>query len=279
MKTVIVGMGTVGKCLHKFLSQLFECVGVDKGDTIPEADMYFVCIPTTHETTCLNAVLKDIQKVAKSDSMVVIESTIPLGTFEQIKSWFPLDIGYSPERISPHDMESYDETKLVSGDHRVVDLLMGIYPTPVSCTPAEAEITKLYENFFRYMQITVANDMAILAADYGVDPERIAALASTKWNIPHIKPGLIDGECLPYAQEEWGTYLARKAYRSNEGYFDHVLLKLAKHKVVTFNGMGYKPGATKPGDERKRLMEALERRGTEVRVTPYDPSKPDFIVE
>ncbi len=61
-----------------------------------------------------------------------------------------------------------------------------------------AEVSKVLENAYRYVQIAFAEEAKMILADSGVDFEAARESSNTKWNIdiPEAREG-IGGECLP----------------------------------------------------------------------------------
>ena len=74
----------------------------------------------------------------------------------------------------------------------------------------EAEMTKIIENSYRFVQIAFAEEMSSICVELGLDWEAVRAAANTKWNIeiPEARDG-IKG-CL--AKD--ARYLGRLADRS-----------------------------------------------------------------
>ncbi|WSG43024.1 nucleotide sugar dehydrogenase [Dactylosporangium sp. NBC_01737] len=116
-------------------------------------------------------------------------------------------LGYSPERIDPGNPTWHlDNTpKLVSGiDDASLAATMRFYQrfverlVPVSA-PRTAELTKLFENTFRHINIALVNELAIVANQLGVDVrEAIGAAATKPFGFMAFDPGPgVGGHCLP----------------------------------------------------------------------------------
>jgi UDP-N-acetyl-D-glucosamine dehydrogenase len=149
---------------------------------------------------------------------VVLESTTYPGTTEELVA--PLleagsglvagegfHLGYSPERIDPGNptFGLVNTPKVVSGvDGASLAAVRSFYDTivevtvPVS-TPKEAELTKLLENTFRHVNIALVNELAMFAADLGIDVWEAIDAASTKpFGYLRFTPGPgVGGHCLP----------------------------------------------------------------------------------
>jgi UDP-N-acetyl-D-mannosaminuronic acid dehydrogenase/UDP-N-acetyl-D-glucosamine dehydrogenase len=149
---------------------------------------------------------------------VVLESTTYPGTTEErlgpilesvsgLKAGTDFYLGYSPERIDPGN-QTYtlaNTPKVVSGiDPASLARVKGFYDrivavtVPVS-TPKEAELTKLLENTFRHVNIALVNELAMFAADLGIDVwEAIDAASSKPFGYMRFTPGPgVGGHCLP----------------------------------------------------------------------------------
>ena len=149
---------------------------------------------------------------------VVLESTTYPGTTEELlgpileeisglAAGDDFHLGYSSERIDPgHPVWNVVNTpKLVSGvDARSLASVQAFYDTlvdttvPVSGT-REAELAKLLENTFRHVNIALVNELAIFAADLGIDVWEAIEAASTKpFGFMRFTPGPgVGGHCLP----------------------------------------------------------------------------------
>jgi UDP-N-acetyl-D-glucosamine dehydrogenase len=130
---------------------------------------------------------------------VILESTTYPGTTEEIVGpileagsglsvGVDFHLGYSPERIDPGNptFTLVNTPKVVSGvDDASLAAVQSFYDSivertvPVSGT-REAELTKLLENTFRHVNIALVNELAMFAADLGIDVWESIDAASTK---------------------------------------------------------------------------------------------------
>jgi UDP-N-acetyl-D-glucosamine dehydrogenase len=148
---------------------------------------------------------------------VVLESTTYPGTTEQVL--IPLlsevsglapgafHVGFSPERIDPGNVGwTFESTpKIVSGSEycclaKIVSFysLLCDHIVPVATT-AEAELAKVLENTFRYVNIALVNEMAQYAHSLGIDIWSVIDAAATKpYGFMKFTPGPgAGGHCLP----------------------------------------------------------------------------------
>lgn len=159
-----------------------------------------------------------LARYLRPGACVVLESTTYPGTTEELVGPLLEEgsglvagadflVGYSPERIDPGN-RTWDLTrtpKVVSGiNEPSLAAVRGFYDTlleqtvPVS-RPAVAELTKLLENTFRHVNIALVNELAMFAADMGIDVWEAIDAASTKpFGFMPFTPGPgVGGHCLP----------------------------------------------------------------------------------
>jgi UDP-N-acetyl-D-glucosamine dehydrogenase len=149
---------------------------------------------------------------------VILESTTYPGTTEEVVGpileegsglsvGVDFQLGYSPERIDPGNptWTLVNTPKVVSGvDEASLGAVQAFYDSIVEHTVAvsgtrEAELTKLLENTFRHVNIALVNELAMFAADLGIDVWESIDAASTKpFGYMRFTPGPgVGGHCLP----------------------------------------------------------------------------------
>ena len=118
-----------------------------------------------------------------------------------------LFVAFSPERIDPgNDRYAHEDvTRVVGGvtrdcTRKAIELL-GAYAVHVYevSSPAAAELTKLYENLFRAVNISLANELADISRALDVDVIEIINAAATKpYGFMPFFPGPgVGGHCIP----------------------------------------------------------------------------------
>jgi UDP-N-acetyl-D-glucosamine dehydrogenase len=151
-------------------------------------------------------------------ALVVLESTTYPGTTEELLADLLAEgsglvagqdfhLGYSPERIDPGNrlFGLVETPKVVSGVNSTSrDAVQHFYDSIVNKTipvsrPREAELTKLIENTFRHVNVALVNEIAMFAADLGVDIwEALDAAATKPFGFMRFNPGPgVGGHCLP----------------------------------------------------------------------------------
>jgi UDP-N-acetyl-D-glucosamine dehydrogenase len=149
---------------------------------------------------------------------VVLESTTYPGTTDELLAGLlakgsglvagrDFHLGYSPERIDPGNKAFglAGTPKVVSGVNAAsLEAVQRFYDSIVDKTipvsgPREAELTKLIENTFRHVNVALVNELAMFAADLGVDVWEALDAAGTKpFGFMRFNPGPgVGGHCLP----------------------------------------------------------------------------------
>jgi len=185
-------------------------------------DVAVVTVPTplrdgVPDLSHVEAAAEHLTRRLRLGSLVVLESTTYPGTTEELvrpilersglRAGTELFIGYSPERIDPgnDDHGFVDTPKVVSGvdepSLRCVEAFYGALVDKVVpvASAAEAELVKLLENTFRHVNIALVNELAMFAADLGIDIWSAIDAASTKpFGYMRFTPGPgVGGHCLP----------------------------------------------------------------------------------
>ena len=186
-------------------------------------DVAVITVPTPlreglPDLSYVEAATETLGRRLRVGSLVVLESTTYPGTTEELvrpaleassgltggKEFF---VGYSPERIDPGNPNYgfVNTPKVVSGidepSRRCVEAFYGALVdkvVPVKTT-GEAELVKLLENTFRHVNIALVNELAMFAADLGIDIwGAIDAASSKPFGYMRFTPGPgVGGHCLP----------------------------------------------------------------------------------
>ncbi|MBA7649069.1 UDP-N-acetyl-D-glucosamine 6-dehydrogenase [subsurface metagenome] len=198
-----------------------------------EVDAICICVPTPLTGTKepdLSYVTRESEELSRqlqSGQLVILESTTYPGTTREVvlpilersglKAGQDFYLAYSPERIDPGNKKySIRNTpKIVGGidplSTKLAELLyhqVAEVVVPVSC-PEVAEMTKVFENVFRNVNIALVNELSQLCEKMGISVwEIIDAAASKPFGYMPFYPGPgIGGHCIPLDP----YYLASKA--------------------------------------------------------------------
>jgi UDP-N-acetyl-D-glucosamine dehydrogenase len=285
-------------------------------DAVPQSDVAIVCVPTPlkkdkdPDLSFLKSVAKSLAGQLTDYKLIIIESTSYPGTTEEV--FRPLlerggrtagkDFGlvYSPERIDYGNASFGVRSipKVVGGvEGESTRLGAAFYSAILQAKvvavsgPSVAEATKMLENVFRYVNIALVNELAVLHEKLGVDFIEAIDAASTKpfgFMAHYPGPG-VGGHCIP-KDPFYLVYKAKKAGFPlrmvsaaevlNNGMPKHTVDRLLKtlrklkknpRKVkVALWGLAYKGGVK---DTRRSpsvdLLKIFQRSG--VKVVAYDP--------
>jgi len=146
---------------------------------------------------------------------------VPLFRDRGLRPGIDIFVGYSPERIDPGNRAYTLENtpKVVSGlTVDCMEVVIAFYASfverlvPVS-NLRTAEITKLFENIFRIVNIALANEFQMICDGFGIDVWEVIEACSTKpFGFMPFYPGPgMGGHCVPVDP----FYLAYKSREKN----------------------------------------------------------------
>ncbi|MGN6558440.1 MAG: nucleotide sugar dehydrogenase [Solirubrobacterales bacterium] len=190
---------------------------------LAEADAVIVCVPTpidAHQVPDLRALQAACEAVcrhARAGQTIILTSTTYVGTTRDLlvapltKRGFVVGgdicVAFSPERIDPANADfTQDLVPRVLGAasprcaRHAAEVISTIAPSVhVVSSPEAAEMTKLYENVFRAVNLTLANEMAEAARVLRLSPPEILDAAATKpYGFMPFHPGPgVGGHCIP----------------------------------------------------------------------------------
>ena len=202
-------------------------------DRLERCDVIIICVPTPltpnldPDISYIRNVGERIAQRLRPGQLVCLESTTYPGTTDEvllpILERSGLKVGedfflcFSPERVDPGNARytTKNTNKVVGGvtaacleagtcfyQQTILDVL------PVS-SPRVAEMTKVFENTFRAVNIALVNEMAMLCERLGISIWEVVDAAATKpFGIMRFDPGPgVGGHCIPLDP----FYLAWKA--------------------------------------------------------------------
>jgi UDP-N-acetyl-D-mannosaminuronic acid dehydrogenase len=230
---------------------------------IEPSDVFLIAVPTPFDddhAPDIRHVLtaaRSIAPVLKVGDIVILESTSPVGTTEQVREAlealrpdlkFPhagngaadVAISYCPERVLPGRIlvELIDNDRCIGGiTPRCARKALAFYRTFVrgaciTTTARVAEMVKLSENAFRDVNIAFANELSLVSDKLGIDVWDVIALANRHPRVNILTPGPgVGGHCI--AVDPWFivhsapelTPLIRTARNVNDGKTEHVIAR------------------------------------------------------
>ena len=193
---------------------------------ISDLDIIIITVPTplnknkTPDLKAIEDVIHKIKKYLKKGQLIILESTVYPGATDKVigkilkKSNFKIGkdffLSYSPERISPGDLVSrkfniYNVPKVVSGmSNNCLNLSFSLYKKIFKMVVKagnleEAEMSKLLENVYRAVNISLVNEIKIICDKIGLNVNKVIDIAKTKpYGFREFRPGPgIGGHCIP----------------------------------------------------------------------------------
>jgi UDP-N-acetyl-D-mannosaminuronic acid dehydrogenase len=135
-----------------------------------------------------NAVSRAVAEIGgflRDGQLLVLRSTLYPGTTALVEATVAgfrksVEVAFCPERIAEGKAmtELYELPQIVSsrqpsGLDRAVKLFGNLASQMVPMLPEEAELAKLFTNTWRYIRFAIANQLFMMANDFGLDYERI----------------------------------------------------------------------------------------------------------
>ncbi|HEX8243804.1 MAG TPA: nucleotide sugar dehydrogenase [Longimicrobium sp.] len=227
---------------------------------------------------------------------VILRSTLFPGTTEKVHALLTasgkrVHVAFCPERVAEGRAMAELRTlpQIVSGcDDEAVRMAEALFGRIVACTlrmhPAEAELTKIFANAWRYIQFAAANQFFMVAADLGVDFYRIHDALTRDYprmaGLP--KGGFAAGPCLFKDTMQLAAacnnsfYLGHAAMLVNEGLPAFVVRRLkTRYNLAELRvgilGMAFKAESDDPRESLSyKLRKLLEYEAADVLCTdPY----------
>ena len=271
-------------------------------DEVVPADYHLICVPTPLEDdhadlAYVEAAGETVATVLRADDTVILESTVPPRTTVEVLAPVlersglrvgEFSLAYSPETVLPGNVlaELRENDRAIGGvDERSVASAVALYESFVegdlrtSTDPTLAEFVKLLQNTYRDVNIALANEVAMIAHDYGLDAREAIGLANhhPRVNIHQPGPG-VGGHCIPIDPLFLGHAsdrldLIERARAINDGMVDYATdllegeLGSIADATVAVLGVAYKGNVA---DAREspglRLAETLGRRARAARA-------------
>ncbi len=190
---------------------------------VAAADAAIVCVPTPVDAQrrpdphALHAACASVVEHARPGQTLVLTSTTFVGSTRELlveplaarglAAGRDVAVAFAPERILPGDptVDQHAVPRVLGGAtpdcaRRAAALLAPTTALIHEVSSLEAaELTKLYENTFRAVNLSFANEMAGVCAHLGVDPVEIVDAAATKpyGFLAHYPGPGVGGHCIP----------------------------------------------------------------------------------
>ena len=181
---------------------------------IKRCQIIVITVPTpltknkTPDTSFIENVAKNIAPYLQPESLVILESTSYPGTTEELLKPLlpPCYLAFAPERIDPGSKYKFEDIpKVVGGiDWQSTEMAANFYKQFLKSvhkvsSPKTAEMTKLLENIYRLVNISLVNELKMVSDKMGIDFWEVIEAAKTKpygFNAFYPGPGC-GGHCIP----------------------------------------------------------------------------------
>ena len=279
------------------------------------ADCFVIAVPTpikTNNAADLSYVMSAADHIAKRimpGNLILLESTVPVGTTERVSqriaelSGLQPEIDFftahCPERVLPGRIfkELVDNDRVVGGcSQKACELAKSFYSRFVRgfihiTTDKAAEMVKLIENSSRDVQLAFANQVAAMCSSAGVDTYQVIELANRHPRVNILSPTCgVGGHCI--AVDPWflvetfpnDTRLLRTAREINDQKPYQVFAKVMEQVALFKDGSEKKPtvlalGVTfKPDVDDLRespalkIVQELAKNQSILHLLVFDPS-------
>lgn len=190
---------------------------------LAECDVVIICVPTPLTITrdpdisYIRSSTEVIAEYLRPGQLITLESTTYPGTTEEVilpslekkglKVGIDFFLAFSPERVDPGNkrFSTKNTSKVVGGMTPIcLEIAYALYIQTISnvvpvSSPAAAELTKVFENTYRAVNIAMVNELMMLCDRMGIDIWEVVEAAGTKpFGIQTFYPGPgVGGHCIP----------------------------------------------------------------------------------
>lgn len=190
-------------------------------NNITESDIYIIAVPTpiksdkspdlSHVMNCVDKIINFI----KPQDLIILESTVPIGTLSLIKKKIlqkkpllneKLYLSYCPERVLPGNAvnEIKRNTRIIGGiNTKSTNFSIKFYKSFlnvkfIKTNDKTAEMIKLSENAFRDVNIAFANELSRIADSFDISVSKVISSANYHPRVSILNSGLgVGGHCIP----------------------------------------------------------------------------------
>lgn len=246
------------------------------------SDVYLIVVPTPFkldhqpDLSFVNEATRSIIPLLKNGDVVILESTSPVGTTEEIAGLIfnqrpdlkdKISVAYCPERVLPGNVihELINNDRVIGGiDLHSTEQAIEFYKTFVKgdLYPTDsktAEMCKLAENSSRDVQIAYANELSLICDEAGINVWELINLANKHPRVNILQPGCgVGGHCIavdpyfittafPHESKLIATARSVNNYKSEwctERIINEILkfeIENKRKPVVALMGIAFKP--------------------------------------
>lgn len=246
IKTIgVIGYkGMVGSAVYKYFKTKMPTFGYSNSDRkdkdlVNDADLIFICVPTPYRWTETlehhigydDSIVDDVLKKITDGSIVVIKSTIHIGSTNKFQVKYPkLKLLFNPEFLS--EASAYGD--FINPDRQFVGYTKESYPESIQvlnllpesaydliCPAKEAELLKYINNLHGILEVMESNHYYDVCEKEGLDYDRVSkAMIASKWvgcamgrhyrKIWHKGYRGVGGACFPKDLNSWLEFCKSK---------------------------------------------------------------------
>jgi len=207
--------------LQSIKSKSLSLSGIPTRTELPKIGI--VCVPTPIPNSFIksdvfvNDAVNNFLNTAKKGDIIILESSIEVGTTEKIKQIIEskgftvgedFGLAFCPERIDPQN-KKWNLEKIpriiYCSDDQTFKICQQVYKEINNANlkrvhkPKTAEVVKSFENVFRLVNISLVNELAVLCDKFGINVKEVIDAASTKpfGFMPFYPSAGAGGHCIP----------------------------------------------------------------------------------
>lgn len=272
--------------LQKVFSIALKSGNLTPAKKIETAEVFVICVPTPFlcceegkkaDLSYVYSASCEVGKVLKKGDLVILESTVPPGTTNEImgkaleecsglKMNTDFYVAHCPERVLPGKImfELKNNHRIIGvNDEKTGEMVKRVYSTfltedKIHVTDVlTAEMCKLVENTYRDINIAYANELSIICNEIGINVNKLISLSNLHPRVEILKPGAgVGGHCI--SVDPWflvekfpiSSKLIHTARRVNdfkpEWIAEQVKVKVAnsglgKDNTICVFGLAFKP--------------------------------------
>lgn len=232
--TLIIGLGQIGQSNAEYMTQRgLDIDGYDIDDRAVDRalkariikreaesfkgyDYYLICTsthkPENEKLVHLDGLYQIARRLAsegKKGALVSVESTVTKGTTREIFDILnhKLHVVHFPHRFysDEKNIHGVRQTRVLGScgnccRKKAVEFYQGLLDIPMHVVSSVevAELSKIIENSFRYMEIAFAEELNMFCEAADVDFDELREAINSKWNVKILEARSgIGGHCLP----------------------------------------------------------------------------------
>lgn len=209
--------------LEDIFLRAFKNKKIRVSKNIEKSDVFIITVPTplTEDKKAeLKYVLEasiGISKYIKKGNLVILESTSPPGTTENLvggtifkntglQAGKNFHLAFCPERVLPGKIidELVNNKRIIGGINRqsaekAKEVYSRFVKNEILLTDLKtAEFVKLIENTYRDVNLAFSNELSMICGDYGIDIWEVMKYANMHPRVNILNPGPgVGGHCIP----------------------------------------------------------------------------------